>query len=169
MPSATDWVTQSEVEIAVLDLLKQSGDAWRDEDRDRLSSAVSVGLRLAWQDLIPILLNRGYTLVQLEKWDGRTSVLTDQAIFRTLTRYTALNQIVTDEKIKEFDWRETLKSPTWVPMSSDGVALVPGSGETSSQGVETDGNPGPDLFGNGAFAVGRLGQNGWVVKRNTVF
>lgn len=169
-PTLTDWTTPAAVQQIVCDVLKIQPNDLRTEDAERLASTVAKAIVKAEADLVPLLTAKGYTLTLLGAWHHRHVVLTDQAVFRALIAQDALSNAVGEPKIKEFDWRETIKDKAWQPTGADGKAIaIPNGDGGGSDGQNLDGQQGPDLFGGSQIAVGRFFLGACEINRDTKF
>lgn len=166
----TDWVTVGEVENSVNQVMKTQNYDMRGEDAERMSALVAKSIVLAEADIIPLLTRKGYSISGLDDWVHKGVVLNNQSVFRYLISSDALSSVMTDQKIKEFDWRETIADEGWMPLGSNGYPVVIDNAQGGgTDGVNNDGIVGKDLFGGSRLAVGRLSNKYWEVRRDTRF
>jgi hypothetical protein len=120
----------------------------------------------AYGQIASILLNRGWSLADLDRWDYRTQYLEKLALYWL---FLDLSLDGFDQsRLAPYDIREELTKPTFSVVSG-GTTIQPSQGATGVDGTDVNGAsiPGGEVFGTSAVAVGSFSQRLWPIKRNS--
>ncbi|WP_439627490.1 hypothetical protein [Gemmata sp.] len=113
------WITAADLKQALADLLKQDLAALAPIYDRVAAQAVLSG----YADVSTILFGKGYTAGQLDAWDNRVGVSTDQSLWRAALLVGGLGEYA-DKFVTALDRRKELMDASTIMIG--GVPVAPG-------------------------------------------